>query len=255
MSDTTKGKASKSGTVINQCKINDFNAMIEETLKAMEEVLNQREKDLNEWTEDKQKEFYTIFGSKGECVVNVNIPIRGMRNIVKMQARDVMKDCVRRLKLIKGELNQDSFINLIFDPDNPDAPTNSKIPRDPKSPRTFCAFVNQEQQDNYKINIGINFTGRISDGMRTCSAVTGVSSRVATLCHEMSHFEKKFSDSFLGGMGTVDYDVNGRKPLPSEKDKWSYKEHLDGAKILVNKGDENVFDNSYNIEQYFEVKL
>lgn len=49
MSDTTKGKPSKNGKIINQCKINDFNAMIEETLQALEKVLEQREKDLNNW--------------------------------------------------------------------------------------------------------------------------------------------------------------------------------------------------------------
>lgn len=166
-----------------------------------------------------------------------------------------MKDCVRRLRLIVSELSVDSFINLIYDPDNPEAPTNSKIPRDPTLPRTFGAFVNSEQQGNYKINIGINFTGRVKkrSGIRICSTVMGMGSRVSTLCHEMSHFEKKFADSSLGGMGTFDYDVDGRKPLPGEKDNWSYEQHLAGADKLVKTKDENVFDNSYNIERYFEI--
>ncbi|SUW65140.1 Uncharacterised protein [Buttiauxella agrestis] len=254
MSNTTKGKPSKKTTIINQCKINDFNAMMKEAGDAMDRVLARREKDLENWGNNEQEEFYAIFGSKGERLVHVNMPIKGVENIVEMTALYVMKDCIRRLCKIKKTLTTDSYINLIYDPDNPEAPTNSKIPRDPGLPDTFCAYVNYEQQNNYKIYIGINFTGRINaNNFRTCEIVMGKGSRVASLCHEISHFEKTFLDSSIGGIGTADYDVNGQKPKSRKDDKWSYKQHLEGAKKLVNKGSENVFDNAYNIEKYFEI--
>ncbi|KFC83329.1 hypothetical protein [Buttiauxella agrestis] len=254
MSNTTKGKPSKKTTIINQCKINDFNAMMKEAGEAMDRVLARRKKDLENWGNDEQEEFYAIFGSKGARLVHVNMPIKGVENIVEIKALDVMKDCIRRLCEIKKKLTTDSYINLIYDPDNPEAPTNSKIPRDPNLPDTFCAYVNPEQQDNYKVNIGINFTGRINaKNMRACGEVMGESSRVSTLCHEISHFKKKFVDSSLGGMGTVDYDVDGHRREPTEEDKWTLIEHQSGAMKLIDKGSENVFDNSYNIEKYFEI--
>lgn len=254
MTNTTKGKPTKDKTVVNQCKINDFNAMMKEAGDAMDKVLAQREKDLKTWGEKEKNDFLKIFGSDGECLVRVNSPIRGVKNIVEMKAVDVMKDCIRRLKEIKGALTLDSYINLIYDPDNPDAPTNSKIPRPHGLPDTFCAYVNYEQQANYKVYIGINFTGRIKvNNVRACEVVMGKGSRVATLCHEISHFEKTFLDFSRGGMGTGDYDVDGRRPERNENDKWTYEQHLEGAKKLVRIGSENVFDNAYNIEKYFEI--
>ncbi|HBA6820088.1 TPA: hypothetical protein J1W43_003790 [Escherichia coli] len=257
MSDKTRGKPAKKTVIINQCKINDFDAMIKETLEAMDRVLKQREDDLTFWKEDEQKqnEFFQIFGSKGERVIQVDMPLRGKSNIVGMEAKDVMLDCIRRLKWIRSQLTPNSFINRIYDPDNPNDPTNSKLPRDPKAPRTFAAYVNSEQQSDFQINIGINFTGRINDkNMRVCSTVMGARGRVSTLVHELSHFEKNFTNPTLGGMGTLDYEADGSKPLPNQ-DNSSYQGHLDGAALLVREKSEDVFNNSYNIEKYFEIEL
>lgn len=255
MSDTTKGKPAKNKIIINQCKINDFKAMMDEASNAMDRVLEQRVKDLDSWGRKEQEEFYTIFGSRGERLVHVNVPIKGVKNIVEMKALDVMKDCVRRLKAIKETLTLDSYINQIYDPDNPDAPTNSTLPHDPSLPKTFCAYVNGEQQDNYQVKIGINFTGRISNGVRSCGKVMGIDSRVATLCHEISHFEKKFLDASLGGVGAGDYDINGRRLARGERDVWSNAQHAAGADLLVKNSDEKVFDNAYNLERYFQIKV
>lgn len=255
MNDKTKGKPSKNKTVINQCKINDFKVMIKETLDAINKVLEQRKFDLETWGEKEQDEFYIIFGSKGERILDIDMPIRGVSNIQKMTAREVMQDCIRRLIWIKGQLTLDSFINLIYDPDNPNDPTNSTVPREPGSPKTFAAYVKPSQQTDLKVYIGINFTGRVNNrNVRTCGAVMGVDSRVATLCHEISHFEKNFVDPSLGGMGTLDYESDGSRPLPNQ-DNSSYEGHLAGADKLVRSGDKNVFNNAYNIERYFQIEV
>lgn len=148
-----------------------------------------------------------------------------------------MIDCVRRLKWIRAQLTVESFVNKINDE------------------KAFCASVTSGLEKNYKIEIGINFTGRKNNGTRKCANVMGVDSRVATLCHEMSHFDKHYVDPMLGGMGTSDYDVDGKKHSTRELDKWSIQEHRLGADKLVKTGDSNVFDNAYNIERYFELEL
>ena len=254
MSDTTKGKPKKKTNIIKQCKINDFNAMMLEVSEALDRVLEQRKKDLDIWGETQQEEFYQIFGSEGKRIIHVNMPVRLKAHFVEMTALDVMKDGVRRLIEIKKTLKPESYINKIYDPDNPNASTNYKFPAGYKDPKVFAAVVNYGQQNNYLINIGINFTGRKSaTGIRTCEKVMGEGSRVATLCHEISHFEKTFLDNNLGGMGTGDYDVDGRRPENGEVDVWSYDQHVAGADKLIKQSDENVFDNAYNIERYFHI--
>lgn len=255
MKDKTKGKPSKNKTIINQCKINDFKVMIKETLDAIGKVLDQRNLDLKTWGEKEQDEFYMIFGSKGERILDIDMPIRGVSDIYKITAREVMQDCIRRLTWIKNQLTLDSFVNLIYDPDNPSDSTNSTLSRAAGTPKTFAAFVKPSQQTDFKVYIGINFTGRINDrNVRTCGAVMGIDSRVATLCHELSHFEKNFVDPTSGGMGTLDYESDGSKPLPNQ-DNSSYEGHLAGADKLVRSGDKNVFNNAYNIERYFQIEV
>lgn len=251
MSDVTKGKPTKKLKIINQCKINDFRAMMEEALAAMDRVLVQRTKDLDAWGEKEQAEFYRIFGSKGERVIEVEMSLRGDGHKVKMTAREVMQDCIRRLKWLKGQMTLDDYINEIYDSDNSINNTTSSMSG---VIRIFAAHVKEQKQSDYKVYIGINFTGRKkSGGIRTCASVTGVDSRVSTLCHEMSHFVKKYSDPEHGGMGTSDYDNTGRKPDPEERDNWSAEQHKSGADMLVKLRSECVFDNAYNIERYFEI--
>lgn len=256
MNDFTKGKPTKKLKIVNQCKINDFRAMIKETLEAMDKVLAQRTNDLEVWGEKEQAEFYKIFGSRGERIIEVEMSLRGDHHKVKMMAREVMQDCIRRLKWIKEQLTLDDFINNIYDPDNPNDPTNTTIPRESGIPKTFSASVNAEEENDYKVKIGINFTGRLQGNReRRCATVTGVDSRVTTLCHEMSHFVKKFTDPTIGGMGTSDYNDKGLRPVPGQKDKWSILQHQLGAKEMIERGDPNVFDNAYNIEKYFEITV
>lgn len=255
MSDTTSGKPEKKLKVVKQCKINDFNAMVEEAWKAMGNVLEQREKDLTtNWGEVTQAEFLKIFGSEGKREIEVEMSLKGEPHKVIMTAREIMLDGIRRFNNLRELITLNDFINYIYDRDHPDDPINSKIPRDPKMPETFAANVNGEKESDYKINIGINFIGRKGgNGLRACATVMGEDSRVATLCHEMSHFVKKWSDPSLGGMGTGDYDDTGRRLKRREKDSWSAKQHNDGADLLVKNGSELVFDNAYNIERYFRI--
>lgn len=250
MKDRTRGKPSKEKTIVKQCKINDFNAMIEEALEAMERVLLQRELDLKTWGEKEQTEFYTIFGSRGERLIDVDMPLRGISSVQKMTARELMLDCIRRLHWIKNQLTLDSFVNMIHGPANPQG-VNGK----PDTVKIFTAYVNSDRQDDFKIFIGINFTGRVnSKNVKTCMSTTGADSRVSTLCHEMSHFVKHYSNPYLGGMGTLDYESDGSKPK-GNKDSSSAKGHLEGANILVKRQGVNVFNNAYNIEKYFEIEV
>lgn len=241
MKDRTTAKPSKEITVFRQCKINDYEAMIKETLEAMDKVLEQRKKDLDVWGEKEKNEFFTIFGIKGESIVHIDMPRRGVTSLVRMKAIDVMKDCINRLQHVRGTMGVSNFVNKI------------------NEPHEVCAKVVGEPQDNYLIEIGINFVGRRKRGnnsdQRICLQVTGRDSRVATLCHELSHIPKKFSDPSQGGMGTSDYDSKGIRQSPYQEDKDSYKQHVAGATKLVNEGNELVFDNAYNIERYFEIEI
>ncbi|WBM70832.1 hypothetical protein OH773_00760 [Buttiauxella sp. WJP83] len=256
MSDTTDGKPTKKLKVVKQCKINDVQAMVKEAWEAMGKVLEQREKDLTiNWGETTQAEFLKIFGSEGKRKIEVELSLKGDHHKVKMTAREIMLDGIRRFIDLRELITLDDFINYIYDRDHPDAQINGKDPRKSGMPETFTANVNGEQESDYKINIGINFIGRKGgNGFRACATVMGVDSRVATLCHEMSHFVKKWSDPSLGGMGTSDYDVDGNKP-PRNVDDWTILDHQDGAAKMVSRGDPNVFDNAYNIEKYFEIEV
>lgn len=248
MSDMTSGKPlkktekTKENIVFKQCKINDYDAMIDETLKAMDRVLERREADLTRWGDKEKNEFSTIFGRKGEDKIKVNMPIRGKENIVIMEARDIMKDCVRRIKYVRSTMSTKDFINKINDPK-----------------REVCAKVPGEPQSDYKVEIGINFVGRRKkDGAtanRICLNVTGPDSRVSTLCHELSHIPKLWTNPSGGGMGTSDYNSKGEKQSPFDDDKDSYEEHVIGANKLIKDLSDSVFDNAYNIERYFEIKI
>lgn len=242
MSDKTHGKPSKEMIVFKQCKINDFDAMITETLEALDKVLNQREKDLKTWEDKEKNEFQTTFGIWGDEFVHINMPVRGEQHLVKISAKGVMEDCIRRIRYVKSTMTIKSFINKI------------------NEPREVSAKVPGEPQKDYKVEIGINFVGRrkkdSNEKKRICSKLTGHDSRVSTLCHELSHIPKFFTDPNGGGMGTSDYDSEGNKQSPYQEDNDDYNGHVKGANKLIteNKFD-LVFDNAYNIERYFEIEI
>lgn len=236
MSDSTIAKPSKEKKIFNQCITNDFKTMIKESLNAMDKVLDQRTLDLATWGTKEQSDFFQIFGSKGERIINITTSKRDVTQVVSITARELMLDCIRRLRWIKEKLAPESFINEI------------------EGPKKFCAYVAAELEEDYIVHIGVNFTGRLNDNQkRVCMNVTGDDSRVSTLCHELSHFVKHYADPTVGGMGTYDYDVRGKKHSRTTIDTGTFAQHKAGADLLVRLHDENVFDNSYNIERYFQI--
>ena len=235
MSGTTKVALSKDKVTINQCIKNDFKIMVQEAIDAMGRVLEQRKKDLETWAPENQDEFLKIYGSHGERIIPVEIFTRGISQVKNMTAREIMLDSIKRLAWIRKQLKIDDYVNMI------------------DSPKIFCAKVSSGQESNYKVYIGINFTGRLkNNGVRSCMNIMGEDSRVSTLCHEMSHFVKKFAAPSEGGMGTSDYDENCHK-IQEGEDNSSYEEHKNGAEKMIKNGDQRVFDNAYNIERYFQI--
>lgn len=240
MSDTTTSFPSKEKKVFKQCKINDFEAMIAETLGALDKVLEQRTKDLNLWGEKEQRDFLNIFGWEGNEVVHVDMPVRGVSNLVEMTAKEVIFDCVERISYVRGTMTVSSFLNRI------------------DSAREVCASVKGEPQDNYEVEIGINFVGRRNRNNgkdRICMSITGRDSRVSTLCHELSHIPKQYASPKDGGIGASDYDSKGIKKSPYKDDMESYEQHVAGANLLIFNKSECVFDNAYNLERYFEIDI
>ncbi|MBB6118070.1 type VI secretion system secreted protein VgrG [Rahnella inusitata] len=92
------------------------------------------------------------------------------------------------------------------------------------------ASVNKTQDKDFIIDIGKKFG---NDKMR------GRDSRVATLCHEMSHY------GII--LNTSDMTPSGNDPM-----KTSPKDFQSFADNLVKKHDAGVMMNAYNIERYFE---
>ena len=65
------------------------------TLNALDKVLDQRDIDLRVWGEKERNDFHTIFGTDGEKVFHIDMPIKGVPHIIEMKAVDVMRDCIR----------------------------------------------------------------------------------------------------------------------------------------------------------------
>lgn len=186
MSGTTKVALSKDKVTINQCIKNDFKIMVQEAIDAMGRVLEQRKKDLETWAPENQDEFLKIFGSHGERVIPVEIFTRGISQVKNMTAREIMLDSIKRLTWIRKQLKIDDYVNMI------------------DSPKIFCAKVSSGQESNYKVYIGINFTGRLkNNGVRACMNIMAEDSRVSTLCHEMGHFVKNSQYQAKGEWGLL----------------------------------------------------
>ncbi|HIC1389013.1 TPA: hypothetical protein ACWZ8I_004228 [Escherichia coli] len=114
----------------------------------------------------------------------------------------------------------------------------------------FAAFVSPSKDMPYIINIGAKFEYR--DGKK--NPVTGKDSHVATLCHEMSHIQWYYGDNKKGGMWSQDYTTTDKYSTCKE-DEVSYDEHIRIATKLISKQKDQIFENAYNIERYFEIRL
>lgn len=127
------------------------------------------------------------------------------------KARDWILDGVKKMLKLNGELSAKNF-----------KPTLENV----------HAYVVGTQDKDYEIFIGKKF---VKDKM------TGHDSRVATLCHEMSHY------GFI--LNSSDVPPQGKNPLQT-----SPKQFQEQANLMVSKGDTGVMQNAYNIERYFEIE-
>lgn len=70
----------------------------------------------------------------------------------------------------------------------------------------------------------------------------------------MSHIFWYWGDNQKGGMWTQDY-TGINKFATSNKDEVSYEKHVSVANDLVTLRKDQLFENAYNVERYFYIKL
>ncbi len=117
---------------------------------------------------------------------------------------------VEKMILLNSQLTEENF-----------KPTNENV----------HAYVIGTQDQNFEIFIGKKF---VKDKM------TGPDSRVATLCHEMSHYGFIFNSD--------DVPPYGKDSLHTTPIEFQMQ-----ANSMVNQGTSGVMQNAYNIERYFEI--
>lgn len=216
---------------IKHQKITDkFKIMMCKAHKAQRMVLLKRADDLLLWGANEQNDFSGIFKFKGEDYINIRK--YGENTGKRLQARMLMMDGIRRMMTISNGFTMESF-------------------RDYTKCNEFAAFVEPQLDPPYIVNIGMNFEYR----NEIKNAVTGAGdSYVSTLCHEMSHIWWCWKNNQEGGMWTQDY-TGISKFATSKKDEVSYSKHISVANELVASKKEQLFENAYNIERYFQIKL
>jgi len=258
---STKGTSEKKKQCVKEAKVtNQFKKMMDEALEATKKVLEQRKKDLSEegWNDDKQAEFYNIFGIHGNDIITVDSK-EEREKVRKIRANDkfaedlppmdpyielraditaytYMREGVDRLLLLCNkisveiplDISQRIHGNFVNQTDINDGSANVSGDQ--------TLGLNPELYKNVlKINIQQNFV---------CKTLMGVDSKVSTLCHEFSHFFRS-QDSKYGGLGTDDLPVSGGFSKS--------KPYSVNASSLKKSGSQDVFKNSYNIEKYFEL--
>ncbi|EKK5245904.1 peptidase M35 [Cronobacter sakazakii] len=127
------------------------------------------------------------------------------------KARQWVLTGVNKMLDLNGRLKEQNF-----------KPTNENV----------HAHVIGTQDQNFEIYIGKKF---VKDKM------TGHDSRVATLCHEMSHYGIIFNSD--------DVPPPGKDPLQTTP-----KQFQEQANSMVSKGSTGVMQNAYNLERYFEIE-
>lgn len=70
----------------------------------------------------------------------------------------------------------------------------------------------------------------------------------------MSHIQWYYGDNKKGGMWSQDYTTTDKYSTCKE-DEVSYDEHIRIATKLISKQKDQIFENAYNIERYFEIRL
>ncbi|EAZ0462821.1 hypothetical protein OJ34_23655 [Salmonella enterica subsp. enterica] len=256
---STTGQTSNEDKSLQEAIVSDqFKKIIDEAFEKTKSILQKRYDNLTKEWDSYKDEFSSIFGIDGDDTIFVNYYTRGQqidpdnvprtpRNTpseMEMTAHQFMIDGVKRLMDICEKLYIDnreydkiwgfdrygSFIN--------ETALTLGAARVRKG-QTLNALPSQ-----YKERIHIEILHRF----REITRVTGRDSRVSTLCHELSHLIIfKENGVYYGGMGTDDIIPNG---VPDTNE--NYTKH---ANSLVRKKSKKVFNNAYNIEKYFEVKI
>lgn len=251
---SSKGTSEKKKQCIKEVKVtNQFKKMMSEALEATRKVLDQRQNDLSEkgWSNEKQEEFYQIFGVKDSAVITIDSeeekkkakaadPINPMDPYIEKQnitAYIFMQESVDRLINICDRIsvesdteNNDSILHGNF------LNTTNLNKGSASVPANQTLGLNIDRYNKIlRINIYQNFIGK---------PLMGFESQTSTLCHELSHFYRSGDNGIFGGMGTIDMSKKGRERL--------YYEY---ANELIDTSSQYVFKNSYNIEKYFELVL
>lgn len=289
MSKNSSNGKSRNEKFVKKIAVSDkFKTMMDKALPAARAVLEQRKKDLDIWEGSEQQEFYDIFGVKGEeqfvhkfkiCTDLATGSIASNNGQEKTTVLKFMRQSVDRMIVIMDKLQVEN--------------RKLRIPREYEEVEVrkvyiygnfvnrtytsqFSAFVKKtdtcyrkpsQYGDYLEVNIGHNFENK---------ELTGVDSMASTLCHEISHFERveykpniegeddgtisetesdkelnkqKYIGSW-GGVGTSDLPEDGK-----EHKGGGDSTYIDTRNEFRNNHSFKVFENSYNFECYFEIKI
>lgn len=262
MSDSngsSTGTAEKKEECVKEFTVSDqFKKMMDEAFENTKAILQKRHDDLKEWGYSQEEEFFKIFGIEGKEPILIKYYTPGQqidpddaeptpRNTpseIEVYAHDFMRDGVERLidicdriEVGSRQYDKDSgfyrygnFLN--------ETALNFGVARVSKG-QTLNRLP-----DKYKENMRIEILHRFHEIKR----ITGCDSRVSTLCHELSHLViYKENGIFYGGMGTDDIIQKG---VGKTSDNYTKN-----ARHLVQENSKQVFNNAYNIERYFEIKI
>jgi hypothetical protein len=260
---SSKGESENKKQCIKEFKVtNKFKKMMEEVLPFVGKVLEQRKKDLSVsgWNDEKQEEFYKIMGLKGteEMVHTYDVCDKNgggrIKETDKTSVIEFMRKSVDRLILIHSKLYVGEEGVLSAQYDEVGNPTDEEVYKygnfvNKTYTNEFSAYVissatwnkdPKEYKENLEINIGQNFV---------CKPLMGVNSKVSTICHEISHFDRfgYIGDKIKGQWGGV-----GTDDLPLGDHKKDGKYITYAAELLENHS-LDVFKNAYNFERYFQI--
>lgn len=243
--ETTKGSSEATTGVEKKCAeefmVSDqFKIMMEPVFDAVKRVLTERHKNLERWNENDERNFSNIFGVSGNTFITGKYSARDVKGLLeeKVEARIFMKEGIERLLRICDQISFDTRkcvdgLNLYgnFVNSTHISPGSARV-----NEQQTIGISPSEYKDKLRIEILQNFKRK---------KPFGHDSRVSTICHELSHFCRYYVDSMhCGGLRTYD--------LPTIDFVPDYNYDL-YATNLVKAHDVDVFNNSYNIERYFEI--
>lgn len=256
---STTGQTRSEDKSLQEAIVSDqFKKIIDEAFEKTKIILQKRYDNLTKEWDSYKDEFSSIFGIDGNDTILVNYYTPGQqidpdsapqtpRNTpseMEITAHQFMIDGVKRLMDICERLYID---NRKYDKDWGFYRYGSFINETALTSGAACVAKGQTLNalpSQYKERIHIEILHRFIEITR----ITGRDSRVSTLCHELSHLViYKENGAYYGGMGTDDI-----LPKGVSRTNGNYTKHAD---TLLKKKSKQVFNNAYNIEKYFEVKI